>query len=218
MKVYFISGLAADRRAFKHIELPTGFQAEYLDWITPQKNETLKDYSFRLAEKIDSNYPFVLIGLSMGGMIASEISEKYNPAKTIIISSVPSSSQLPPYFRFARKFKLYKFIPTQLIKSAAIAKRIFSKESNEDKTILRKMIKESSEVFIKWAIHAVVAWHKEDLPSSYIHIHGTNDELFPISFTKPTHIIKNGGHFMVMTHSKKINQILENTLTSLERK
>jgi pimeloyl-ACP methyl ester carboxylesterase len=218
MKVYFISGLAADRRAFKHIELPSGFQAEYLDWITPLQSETLKDYSLRLAEKIDSGHPFVLIGLSMGGMVASEISGKYKPAKTIIISSVPASSQLPSYFRLAKKFKLYKLIPTQLIKSAAITKRIFTRESNEDKIILRKMINESSDVFIKWAIRAIVAWNKEDMPSSYIHIHGTSDELFPVSLVKPTHIINNGGHFMVMTHSNKINQILANTLMNLEGK
>ena len=42
MKVYFVSGLAADKRVFKHIILPVGFETVYLDWITPLKNESLK--------------------------------------------------------------------------------------------------------------------------------------------------------------------------------
>ena len=41
MKIYFISGLAADRRIFKNLRLPDGFEPVYLDWISPLKDESL---------------------------------------------------------------------------------------------------------------------------------------------------------------------------------
>ena len=88
MKVYFISGLAADSRVFKHIQLPSGYQAHYLDWITPLPNESLKGYALRLSEAIDLKEPFVIAGLSMGGMIATEIANIYQPAACILFCSV----------------------------------------------------------------------------------------------------------------------------------
>ncbi len=67
MKVYFISGLAADKRVFKYISLPTGCEAVHLDWITPQKDDTLPSYALRLASAINRDEPFALVGLSFGG-------------------------------------------------------------------------------------------------------------------------------------------------------
>jgi len=215
MKVYFISGLAADRRAFKHVELPMGFETEYLDWIPPDAGETLQQYALRLAKDIDSEKPFVTIGLSMGGMIATEIAKKYENAHTILISSVPSPVYFPPHFRMVRNLRLYRLVPVAVIKSAAITKRLFSRESKEDKIMLQKMIRECSNDFVKWAISAIMKWDNKELPSSYIHIHGTRDEMFPVSFTKPTHIIKKGGHFMIMTHARQVNEILEAELKKL---
>src|SRR6266487_4519719 len=98
MKVYFISGLAADKRVFKHIQLPPGFEAVHLDWISPQKDESLANYALRLADNINRNEPFALVGLSFGGMLATEIAKRYHPAATILISSVPVSTQLPGYY------------------------------------------------------------------------------------------------------------------------
>src|SRR5687767_12739166 len=111
MKVYFISGLAADKRVFKYISLPAGCEAVHLEWITPQKDETLASYALRLAAAINREEPFALVGLSFGGMLATEIAKQYKPAVTILISSVPVAKQLPGYFRMAGKMGLHKFVP-----------------------------------------------------------------------------------------------------------
>lgn len=213
MKVYFISGMAADRRVFKHILLPEGFEAVYLDWITPLGNELLSDYALRLASGIDIDEPFALVGLSMGGMIASEIARQYDPVATILISSVPVSSQLPTHFKWARALQLHKFVPIRVVQSASILKRLFTAETPEDKDMLREMIIDSDMDFIRWAMNAVLKWKNEKQPSSYIHIHGTRDEVLPIRFTNPTHIIPRAGHLMVMNRAEEINDILRTALT-----
>jgi surfactin synthase thioesterase subunit len=169
----------------------------------------------RLAEKIETNTPFVIIGLSMGGMIASEISRQYKPVINIIISSVPVASQLPPYMRSSGGLKIHDMIPIGLLKSAAIMKRLFSVDSAEDKLILKQMIEESDESFIRWGMNAISTWKNAEEPLAYIHIHGNRDIILPMRYTKPTHIISKGGHFMIMNHAKEINQILKKTLSSL---
>jgi pimeloyl-ACP methyl ester carboxylesterase len=214
MKVYFISGLAADSRVFKYIQLPANCEAVFLEWIPPVKNESLQNYSLRLAEKIDVNEPFSIVGLSMGGMMASEIASRMNPVITILISSVPSSKHLPFYFKAANALKLHKAVPISLVKSAAVVKRFFTAETDDDKEMVKQIIKDSDNYFIRWAMGAILNWKSEGIPDSYIHIHGTKDAVLPMRFTKPTHVIKKAGHLMIMTNADEINKILAETLSS----
>ena len=212
MKVYFVSGLAADSRVFKNIQLPAHCEPVFLEWIEPLKNESLKDYALRMANAIDKDKPFAVIGLSMGGMIITEIARQYRPAFTILISSVPGAKQLPFYFKAAGKLKLHKMVPVSFVKSAATFKRVFTTETSEDKTILRNIIRDSDPKFIHWAMDAILNWSGEQLASPYAHIHGSKDEVLPMRFTKPTHIIPQGGHLMVMNRAREINLILKEVL------
>ena len=215
MKTYFISGIAADGRIFRHIRLPVGFDAVYLDWIKPQSGELLENYAIRLGEKIDMHEPFVLIGVSLGGIIATEIALRYHPYAVIIISSVPVISQLPGYFRIAEKFKLYKLFPGSFYKFSAKIKHCLSRESKEDKKIMLNMISKTDPDFITWGIKAVLKWKNKIVPQSLYHIHGTRDEVFPYRFTSPTHTILKGDHIMVITRYEEINRILAEIFSRL---
>ena len=213
MKVYFISGLGADSRVFKHIRLPQGYEMIHLDWLPPNKAETLTAYAFRMAQRIDLGQPFALLGLSMGGMIVSEIAKQYPPQKTILISSVPAAQYLPMYFKWVAKTGVHNAIPIGFIKSSAIAKRFFTSESKADKIVLKQQIRQTDNHFIRWAMNAIVHWDNNVLPDSYIHVHGNKDHILPLRNTKPTHIIQQAGHMMVMTHAEELNEILHQYLS-----
>jgi surfactin synthase thioesterase subunit len=150
MNIYFLSGIGADRRIFKYILLPPGFSAHYIDWIPNHKDETLPDFAARLSVSIDSTQPFVLIGLSLGGIMAVEIAKRLSPAATIIIASVSRSSELPPYYRLARRLNLLTLFPPVLFKCTASAKRHFTRESWTDKKDLFDMIWKGDAGFVKW--------------------------------------------------------------------
>jgi len=214
MKLYVISGLAADKRVFKHLRFPKVVEPVFLDWIAPQNNENLSSYAARLAQKMDTKSPFALLGLSMGGMVAVEISKLHNPVVTILLSSIPLSSQLPAFYKLAGKLYLYKLVPVSLIKKASMVKRFFATESTEDKQTLRSVVIESDAGFIRWAMRAIVKWENEILPEPYFHIHGSSDEILPIKYTHPTHIIPNGKHLMVMTKAEELNLLLNEILTA----
>lgn len=213
MKVYFISGLAADSRVFKYIQLPPNCESVFLEWIPPHKNESLKSYSERMAEKIDTHEPFAVIGLSMGGMLATEIAKKLKPASTILISSVPSAKHFPFYFRIASASGFYKLVPLSLLKSAVVLKSLFAVSRSKHKIELQQMLKESNNDLIRWSIYAILHWQNKELPSSYVHIHGSKDRMLPMRLTNPTHIIYHAGHTMVLTRPGEINRILSQVLS-----
>lgn len=207
-RVYFISGLAADERVFKYIKLPEGVEMVHLNWITPYKNESLADYALRLSEKIDNSEPFVLVGLSFGGMLATEIAKRTKPVQTVLISSIPLSAHLPKYFRAAAAIRLHKYIPIGFVKMMARSKRFFTRETGEDKKLLWQIIDDSDTNFIRWAMGAILSWNNKELPSPLMHIHGTRDEVLPERFTKPTHIVPKAGHLLVMTAPRMVNNLL----------
>jgi pimeloyl-ACP methyl ester carboxylesterase len=213
MKVYFISGLAADKRVFKYIQLPEGCEAVYLDWITPEKDESLPSYAMRLAASINPEEAFALVGLSFGGMLATEIAKQYKPVVTVLISSVPVSTQLPGYFKIAAKMGLHKIVPISLIKTSAATKRLFTRELVEDKKLLLQIINESDTGLIRWSMHAILNWQNETIPHPVCHIHGTRDEVLPVRYTHPTHTIPKEGHMLIMTSPKVVNEILGKALT-----
>ena len=224
MKVYFISGMGADSRVFKHIRLPDGYEIVHLDWIPAFKNESLSSYSKRISEKIDPVEKFALVGLSMGGMMAAEIAKQFtsdyqnNPVATILISSVPTYKHLPSHFKISRLLKLHKIVPVRFLKSASLLKRFFAPDKKEDFEILTQVIKDSDPVFIRWAMQAVLEWKNETLPQPMWQIHGTKDNVLPLRFTRPTHIIKGGNHLMIMNKAGELNKLIDEVFQSIESK
>lgn len=209
MKIYFISGLGADERVFRHIKLPPQHQAVHLPWIEPLDDESLRDYSIRLAKGINRDESFGLIGLSLGGMVATEIAKEYNPAGTVLISSIPLSSCMPPHYKLAGILRLHKIVPISFIKSVSRIKRLFTTETSEDKKMLFTMIRESNPRFIRWAFAAALGWKNEELPHPLHHIHGSADAILPMRYTKPGHVLPRAGHMMILNRAKQINEILE---------
>lgn len=72
-KIYIFSGLGVDKRVFDNIDFGTK-SPEFIDWISPLKNESLAEYSKRISENMKSEKP-ILIGPSFGGIVATEISK-----------------------------------------------------------------------------------------------------------------------------------------------
>jgi pimeloyl-ACP methyl ester carboxylesterase len=217
MMVYFISGVAADRRVFRHIRVPAECQVEYLDWLSVDAEETIPEYARRLAAGMDMTQPFALVGLSLGGIIATEMALAFRPVVTVIIGSVSNRTQLPRYFRTARRLGFTHWLPPTLFKCTATLKRLFTRERLRDKWDLVQMIWSADGRLIRWAMDKVPLWENSVTPPTLWHIHGTRDEVFPIGRVRPTHVIKGGGHMLVMSHAAEVNRILAEILGDIGR-
>lgn len=215
MKVYFISGIGADYRFFTHIRLPEGYEPSYIHWIPPQHNETLRAYALRLADQIDSSQPFILVGLSLGGIMSVEIAQKIPPVCTILISSVPLASHLPRLYKIAGKLRLGRLVPATLLKAAAMIKHSLTMRPAENRRLMRQVIRAGDDRFIRWALNAVLVWDNHTLPQPLYHIHGTWDEVFPIGLTTPTRAVRKAGHMFVVSRPEIVNQFLREILPPL---
>ena len=214
MNVYFISGLGADRRAFERLRLSEKFAIHHLDWIAPNENETLDDYAKRLAISIDTSQPYAIVGLSMGGMIASAMTKFLQPHKTILISSVGCNAEFPPLLRFARVSRIYKLIPEFIFRPQYVLPfhRMFGGNGHGQRMLMRYFLSQADPKFMKWAIGSIVTWSNCDRPKTIFHIHGDNDWILPLKYTKPDVIIAKGSHFMVWTKAGQVSKILEQAL------
>jgi pimeloyl-ACP methyl ester carboxylesterase len=213
VNAYFISGLGADKRAFQKIKLPQNYSSVFLDWISPEKNESLSRYAARFSERINTNETFVLIGLSFGGMLASEIARITQPEKTIIISSLATADELPWYFKIAGKIGLHKAVPVNFFKAATVLNRIVGAGTPEDKAIIYHYVKTANPDFIRWSLDAIINWNRDERLPGIIHLHGSEDHLLPLKYTHPDFIIKGGGHLMVFNMAGEVNKILQQVLS-----
>ena len=208
VNVYFISGMGADHRAFSYITLPKGFEAIHMPWIKPVKNEPLAAYALRLAGAIRTSEPFILVGLSMGGMMAVEIAKKFPPVCIVLISSIPQSGQLPGYYRVAAALNAGFLFPPSLLKKLAGLKKAISPASK----LVREMFRDCDDEFFKWAMTAVPGWDNHQVPQPLYHIHGKKDLVLPIRLTHPTQAVAWAGHMLVMTHPTVVNAFLADVL------
>jgi len=212
VRAYFISGLGADKKAFQRIKLPESYEPVYLDWIPPQKSESLSSYARRFSSLIKNDDAFVLIGLSFGGMLACELARLRNPLKTIIISSIACSDELPWYFKRAARIGLHKYVPIGLLKAGTMLKNMMGTVSREDKAIIYNYLKFADPALIRWSMHAIVNWEQHERLADIVHIHGSRDHLLPLKYIRPDYIIQNGGHLMVFNRADEVNKILNEVL------
>jgi pimeloyl-ACP methyl ester carboxylesterase len=213
MKIYLISGLGADQRAFRKLRFPDTLEVIHLDWIPARRQESLVEYAARLAEKIDTKHPFYLLGLSFGGMLATEIAKKLKPVHTFLISSTPTFKELPWYYRLAGQLNLEKLVPLSLLKKAnSIGLKLLGARSPEERKLLQQLVIDSDPVFMKWALTAILKWRNLERPPNLSHLHGNNDLILPMKYTRPEVIIQHAGHFMVYANAKEINTYLSSKL------
>ncbi|MBL7997769.1 MAG: alpha/beta hydrolase [Candidatus Kapabacteria bacterium] len=213
-ELYIFSGLGADERVFQRLDF-SGFSVTYIRWITPHSGETIEQYSTRLLEQITSMKP-ILIGLSFGGLIAIEVAKHIDTEQVILIASAKSKTEIPFYYRVAGLFGLHKLLPLAFLKHSNILTQWFFGARNMfDRQLLQQILKDTEPIFLKWAIDKVVRWTNRPVGKNVFHIHGTSDRILPVMFVSCNVRIKNGGHFMTLTHADELNLIL---LQQLSRK
>lgn len=213
MTSYFLSGLGADRRIFSNLALPGKLKIVHVDWIPNQPNESLANYTSRLSKQIDSTEPFQLVGVSFGGIVATELSKLLNAKQIIIISSIATHKQLPVYFNLLRRMLHNPFFPTSFLKSAnPMSYWLFGTEAEQTRLFFKEILEKSDASFIKWAIEKIAVWDNTIRAENLYHIHGTGDKIFPITLVEPDYVVPNGGHLMVYDKHEEISKVLAERL------
>lgn len=202
-------GLAASSKIFDKIELPNEqFEMYFLEWIQPLEKESLVSYAQRLSEKITHEHP-VLIGVSFGGILVQEISTIIKVRKLIIISSVKTKNEFPLRMKWAKTIKAYKLLPTGLVSNIeVISKFSFGEKVNQRIKLYEKFIAMRDKNYLDWALESIMLWDRVEADPNIIHIHGDEDDVFPVKYIKNCISIKGGTHIMIINRFKWLNENL----------
>lgn len=210
--IYCISGLGADENVFQNLDLSFA-KPVFIQWIEPAPNDTLATYALRLRKQFIQEENPLILGLSLGGMLAVEMAKAMPSARVVIISSAKTSKEIPFYWKMFRHLPVYQFLPAWSFKNTAGIQQYFlSVNSLEMKQYLVVARKKADARFCRWALGAIFKWDNLNAPSNIIHIHGTGDKLLPFKYVKADIPIKNAGHLMVMENAGEISWQLRRIL------
>jgi len=206
-KVYFLSGLGADKRAFSVLDL-SFCEPVFIDWIKPLPGESLVHYATRLRQQIPEEHP-IIVGVSFGGMLACEMAKTDALMKVIIIASNKSANEFPYYLRLGKYFPVYRWLPGKLIKSGRSLIWILGIKDKAQKKLVADIASGIDPAFLKWAIDAILHWQEKNVPVNVTHIHGTADKLLPFRYVKADYEIKGGTHLISINKPKEISSLLQ---------
>lgn len=217
MKAYLIPGLGFDCRIFRKLTLP-GLELAPVNWIEPQVQESFTSYAQRLAEGIlPKSDKTIIIGHSLGGMMAQEIACLKKIDQIFLVSSIRSRKELPLHFKVINPLKLYPVFTKGLtLKTFSFWAKQQDYETEEEQALFKDMVNKHSNTYLQWALKALSKWDTPEIPpdTKLFQIHGDKDKTFPISLLQhPDQIIKDAGHFMVYKRFEEISEIILKDLT-----
>lgn len=213
-RVYFISGLGADKRVFEKLDL-SWCEPVFVTWIKPLRKETLPAYAARLRRQIDDPSPIV-VGISFGGMLAAEMLRLDPSVRILLLASIQNSKQLPQWYRLGKYLPLYLALPRRLLLPGNfISQWLFGVRTASVKRLFKQIVQNIDTGFVKWAIWSILHWKTASaLSPGIIHIHGTKDRILPCPAGVTTHKIPGGGHLLPLEYPETISQLLKKHILS----
>jgi pimeloyl-ACP methyl ester carboxylesterase len=211
--IYFVSGLGADERVFRYLEFE-GYRPVHIRWVEPKRGEAIEDYAKRLTDQIHAERP-IIVGLSFGGMIATEMGKQIDAERIILLSSVKTATEVPWYFQLCRWFPIHRIFPFKTLLWAVywFAYWVFGTETVEERKLLKAILLDTDAHFLKWALHRVVTWKNQVVPDCTCHIHGRCDRIFPPRFVNPDITLEQAGHLMVLNRAARISTLLSDVMS-----
>jgi hypothetical protein len=215
LQVYCIPGLGVNQQLFKNLKL-NNCKVTHIQWLAPVKDETLPEYAMRLVQQIETSKPFVLIGVSFGGMCSIEIAKQLSPLKTFLISSSKVRSELPKSLWFLSILPGHQlFSDNTYLKGARIVRKKLGVTPEMEKDF-EKMLTPPPEGYFSKAVDMIVNWQNEQYPSNVFHIHGNADDVLPYKKdVEYNYIVQDGSHMMIVDRGEEISAVINKELEKI---
>ena len=212
--IALMPGFCCNSKIFERLKLPSGHIIK-LDWITPEKKESIQSYAARLiTPKMRTAEELVLIGHSFGGVIVQEMARIIPVEKIILISSVTSRKGLSNGLHLVRNLRLDIWVHKWTINGTFWMWGKGAGFTRETKPLFKQALKDYKNSYFRWSVKNLARW--EQLTQNdirLVQIHGSKDPIFPIKKVQNPIIIKNGKHLMVYDRADEISKIISDILT-----
>ena len=206
-RILLLTGMTPDRRLFDRL-LPLLPTAVVVDWIRPTPYESIGSYAKRLSQRIPHDDSTVVCGVSFGGIVACELANHLNAKACVLVSSVRSPLELPPWFR------IFRILDPRTAEAAMNATGTLAaywpRQLKTPSTWRLMKLAGTPGEWHRWATAAVLNWQ----PSTEVEciplfqIHGDCDSTFPIRYTDADIVIHGGGHVLPLTHCEEVAEKL----------
>ena len=208
-RVYFVSGLGADERVFQFLSLPE-VEKVHIRWLAPGPAEPLSAYCRRLLAQIDLGQEINLVGISFGGIVAQELARLVPCRRVILISSIKGPREMGWKLRLLAWSRLYRVVPAGLLRWSNLltASYYFNVETPAEARLLRQIVQDTDQDFVRWAIAEVMTWAGPPPELATAHIHGGRDRIFPVSPVRRALVVPGAGHFMVVNRAAAVSAFI----------
>jgi pimeloyl-ACP methyl ester carboxylesterase len=164
--------------------------ATFVDWPEHGGEKTIADVAQRVATEFNIADGDVVVGSSLGGIVACEIARLRELKKLVLIGSAVNKDEICSLL--ALLHPIADFAPVKFIQAAA------GKLPSE----LTDMFRSAQPEFIRAMCHAIFDWNGvESRSTRLIRIHGRYDRVIPLP-PKVDHVV-DGGHLIAMTHAEE---------------
>lgn len=202
MSLHFLPGLGATSALYSGYTFP--FLVHRLDYPSPPMAScSFEEYAKFLIRRQGIKPGDSLVGVSLGGMLACEISKQVRIAKLTLISSCTQRQHLHPLL--SRLAFLGPYVPWAQIQRVV---RPLPGLSPARKLAV-EMFREADKDFVHWACSCAADWSGLDGHTDMVSIHGDRDPVFPIHRQRVHHTIAGGDHLMVISRQAEILPLLQ---------
>ena len=212
MRVYLLPGIACDHRLFDRIEL-AGSDVVALDWPAFPEGCTLRSIAEELAKQVDATQPHVLVGVSMGGMVAQELAVITNPNKVVLISSWMGPQEQPPSLAIFKLLRSWLVINSFTMWATWPVKRFLGKRDRAADKLLYAMAVSEGPAKIRIGFKAIIQWKGSTWKGPVVRIHGDKDMVTPLRFPGD-HVVKGGEHVMILTRAEEVSGLLRKAINA----
>ncbi|MBN2293578.1 MAG: alpha/beta hydrolase [Pirellulales bacterium] len=200
---------------FKNFTVPS--------WISHRRGESLSQYAERLAETINPRGPYIIGGVSLGGMVAHELAvhlckRDLKPSGLILVATCRSRNGLRGWQRGLAP--LANALPAEaysIAKPLAPVVNLFYMGLPEDlRRLPVRMFQDQDSRFMQWALAAILRWQSSppaDVPT--FQLHGRRDHVISIKNVEPNEIIEDGGHLINLSHAEQVNEFIARAVASV---
>lgn len=219
-KLYCIPGLGTDRRIFGSlIPLLEGVEPIYLDYLEPEPKEEVETYLNRLEKHFGPvEQPALIMGMSLGGMLAVKLAQRWEHELLILLSTVKKSEERPFMLNLAQKIPLHRLVTAGFTRwLMPRMSRFFGVRTAEGRKLYAQMLRDANPKHLKWGREAAIQFENEEVPQPYLHIHGNKDHIFTSQKVEATHIIDNATHYLVKENAEEVAAIINKSLTQLRK-
>lgn len=226
MNIVCIPGLGANALIFKPQQTYFAERLYVPDFLQPKNHESLQAYSERWAVHLKNSLskPYVLVGMSMGGMFVQELSQYLDAKALILLGSL--QKPMPHQTMHQWSEKIGQRLPKSILRAIRYCSphwvAFFEGLSRNEKQLMYQMSRQIEVDFYKWQAQAAAAWIKTGFTGQYtcpvFRAHGGKDTMvFLDQPLGPNDLfLPKARHLINLTHAEQINSFIEQCIDKVQ--